>query len=51
MYSSLRFGQLIDVEIPTNCENLERWLDELICRFENPYRGLIESMPYSAVMH
>jgi len=51
MYSSLRFGQLIDVEIPQQCANLERWLDELICRFENPYRGVIDSMPYPAVMH
>lgn len=51
LFSSVRFGQLLEIEVPELCQNLERWKVDVTSRFENPWRNSSEMVPEVAVMH
>lgn len=51
LFSSVRFGQLIDINIPDEYHNLSRWQCDLTSRFADPCRSFDEAVPAYAVMH
>jgi len=51
LYTSVRFGRIIDVDVPDEYRNLHRWQCDLTSRFALPCRSVNESLPASATMH
>lgn len=51
LYSSVRFGQMIDIDIPDDYRNLHRWQCDMTSRFADPCRKFAEPAPAYATMH